>query len=161
MCESSDRPERTPTANYRPTPMASQTVHSVGPRTSRHCFAPHLLENGCDICTVQQLLGHNDVWTTLICTHALNPRAEGRAQPARLRACPPADSPSAICHLLFAEPPFAMSFQATECGHEVWLARGNITVNTLPCPSWLSTRAYPRRRAVGLHAGLGGFSFVG
>jgi hypothetical protein len=127
-----------PTTDYRPTPMASQTVQSVGPNTSRHCFAPHPLENGCDICTVQQLLGRNDVWTTMIYTHALNPRGKGRAQPARLRACPPADSPFAIRHL-----PFTMSFQSTECGHRVWLARGSVTVNTLPCPSWLSTEIAP------------------
>jgi len=110
-------------------------VHSVGLRTSRHCFAPHLLENGGDICTVQQVLGRDDVRTTMIYTGAFNPRVEGRPQPARLRACPPADSPFAICYLPFAEPPFAMSFQAAECGHKVWLARGSVTVNTLPCQS--------------------------
>lgn len=70
--------------------LRARIAKRVTPHTLRHCFATHLLEAGTDLRTIQKLLGHTCLSSTLIYTHVTIARVQGTTSPLELLPPPPA-----------------------------------------------------------------------
>ena len=77
--------ESAPQRAVRRAALAARVGKRVTTHTFRHSFATHLLESGTDIRTVQELLGHRDLKTTMVYTHVTKSGPYGVKSPADLQ----------------------------------------------------------------------------
>jgi site-specific recombinase XerD len=76
---------------FRKAKIEAGITRKVSPHALRHSFATHLIDMGCDVTTVQALLGHTDLRTTMVYTHTGVLRIAGTISPFDLLGSPSAE----------------------------------------------------------------------